>query len=63
MEQFINILVERAISLDLEKMNEFVDAVHANVILPGFDEALFARLYSMATADRRTAAAQILRQQ
>ena len=43
-ERLINLYVEIADSMEYDRMMEFVDAVHANIILPGFDEALLHRV-------------------
>ena len=61
-ERFVNLLVERALTMDAEKMIEFVEAVHANVILPEFDEALFRRLYQDASEVSRHSAVRLLAQ-
>lgn len=62
-EKITNTLVELALKMDAEQIGEFIDAVHRNVKLPGFDEALFIRLCQNADPSARRAAAQILRQQ
>lgn len=54
-------LVELAIAHD--DINEFIDAVHDTVILPGFDEALFVRLYRNANPSAQKFAVRLLRQQ
>lgn len=57
----IDALVERAIQYkDIEM---FVEEVHKTVKLPGFDEALFIRLYREATPDAQRKADQLLRRQ
>jgi len=61
MNNLIDILVEKAIQH--EDFERFVNAVHENVILPGFDEALFIRLYREATPSARMKAARLLRRQ
>ena len=43
-ERLINLYVEIADSMEYDRMMEFVDVVHANIILPGFDEALLHRI-------------------
>ena len=54
------ILVEKAMSSD--DLSRYVDAVHASVDLPDFDDLLFIRLYQNATPETRLAVARILRQ-
>lgn len=51
-------LVDKAMKSD--RLEEFVDGVHRNLILPGFDEALFLRLYQNATPSARSAAVRLL---
>lgn len=55
----IDALVERAIQYkDIEM---FVEEVHKTVKLPGFEEALFLRLYHDATPEARKKAVRLLR--
>ena len=61
MKKLIDKLVEMAIQH--EDFERFVEAVHENVILPGFDEALLIRLYGDATPLAKEKAARLLGRQ
>lgn len=62
-DAIIKILIEKMLTLDVPEWDRFIEGVHRNLVLDGFEDALFLYLYQNATEEARLSAVQTLKLQ